>query len=214
MNSPTMKGFVITAVIYATVAAFVLIYRFGLNAGADTVGADPGTSASGKVDPIRFAMGDVTFPVRNNVFFVPEDPLAGDELSFVVEIPKDSPMKYETRTATGQLFLDRELCPRQVLEEGKPAGWVHGYPAHYGFAAGRFNEDGDPVDLLVFGGDEKYEGMIRDRRVEPQTVRVIGLVKMEECDRLADEGRSGRARGTGCARPSTSWSTAPIAAPA
>ncbi|MEM7387795.1 MAG: inorganic diphosphatase, partial [Verrucomicrobiota bacterium] len=44
-------------------------------------------------------------------------------------------------------------------------------------------------DLLVFGGDEKYEGMIRDRRVEPQTVRVIGLVKMEECDRLADEGR-------------------------
>ena len=139
-------------------------------------------------EPYTYTIDDISFPARNNVFFVPSEPLADDELSFVVEIPKGSQMKYETRTATGQLFLDRELCPRQVLENGELGGWVHGYPSHYGFSAGLINEDGDPLDLLVFGADEKYNAMIEARTIEPQRVRVIGLIKMEECDRLLDDG--------------------------
>lgn len=135
-----------------------------------------------------YTIDDVAFPAQNHVFYAPKEPLAEDELPFVVEIPKGSPMKYETRTATGQLFLDRELCPREVLEEGEVKGWVHEYPTHYGFAAGYFNEDGDPIDLLVLGADEKYEAMIRDRAIEPQIVRVIGLLMMEECDRIEDKG--------------------------
>ena len=150
--------------------------------------ADPDSVPTHEPPQRAFTIEDIQFPKQNNVFYVSDDQLASDELNFVVEIPNGSPMKYEMRAATGQLFLDRELCPREVLVEGEQVGWVHGYPANYGFAAGRFNEDGDPVDLLVFGSDETYQSMIRDRSIEPRKVRVIGLLKMEECGRLLDEG--------------------------
>ena len=57
----------------------------------------------------------------------------------IIEIPKGSKVKYELDKRTGMLWLDR------VLHSA-----VH-YPANYGFLPQTYCDDGDPLDVLVFG---------------------------------------------------------------
>ena len=57
----------------------------------------------------------------------------------VIEIPQGSKLKYEIDKRTGMLMLDRVLYSS-----------VH-YPANYGFVPRTFCDDGDPLDVLVFG---------------------------------------------------------------
>jgi len=118
---------------------------------------------------------------QNPVFHIPSVELAKYHIFFTVEVPKDSEYKYELRTATGQVINDRKLCPRKVLGSNKT---IHTFPANYGISPGRFNYDGDPIDLVVLGEDEKYQDMVEDNEVNPQVVRIIGLMKMEECTQL------------------------------
>jgi inorganic pyrophosphatase len=117
--------------------------------------------------------GEFTRP--NLVFFTPdkEPALAQNELPFVMEVLKGDARKIEARTASGHFFLDRVECMRDGNDPR--------FPAHYGFAPGLFNVDGDPLDVLVLGEDAKYERMSRTRQIEPSTVRVIGMIQMEEC---------------------------------
>ena len=112
------------------------------------------------------------------VFFVPNAEPPEDLLYFTVEIPKGSANKYEMRTATGQIILDRVLCPRQIPRTQKT---VSTYPAHYGFSAGRFSVDQDPLDLLVFGNDQAFSKMVESGQVIPTKVRVLTVMLMEEC---------------------------------
>ena len=60
-----------------------------------------------------------------------------DEFLAVIEISKDSKMKYELDKDTGLLKLDRILhTPTR-------------YPANYGFIPRTYAEDNDPLDVLV-----------------------------------------------------------------
>ncbi len=61
-----------------------------------------------------------------------------------IEIPKGCKTKYELDKETGLLKLDRVLYTSTV------------YPANYGFIPKTLAEDGDPLDVLVLGGETIY----------------------------------------------------------
>ena len=60
-----------------------------------------------------------------------------DEFVAVIEIPKNSKVKYELNKETGILEMDRILYTS-----------TH-YPANYGFIPRTYADDGDPLDVLV-----------------------------------------------------------------
>lgn len=123
---------------------------------------------------------DLQFDEASNPVFLDGGRSTEGELLFAVEIPKGETRKFELRTATGQVILDRVLCPRSIAGTDRV---VHAYPVHYGIASGLFSVDGDPLDLLVAGNDAVYEAQIRaDGKVVPRVVRVIGLLQMDECE--------------------------------
>lgn len=59
----------------------------------------------------------------------------------IIEISKDSNIKYEVDDKTGLLFIDRKLHTAMT------------YPFNYGFIPGTKEEDGDPIDVLVLSND-------------------------------------------------------------
>ena len=122
---------------------------------------------------------------RSNIVFGEgyKQPTGKKELSFVAEIWQGSSLKYELRTATGSLILDRVNCPREFLHQKKSVK-LTGYPLNYGIAPGLFNVDGDPLDVVVIGDPQRYQAMIQSHKLRPVGVRVIGLVKMEECENV------------------------------
>lgn len=80
-------------------------------------------------------------------------------LNAVIEIPKDSKIKYELDKATGFLRVDRILYSS-----------VH-YPANYGFIPQSYCDDKDPLDVLVLG--QLAVAPLSILRVKP-----IGVMKM------------------------------------
>lgn len=82
-----------------------------------------------------------------------------DIVNAIIEIPKDSKIKYEIDKKTGLLLLDRFLYSA-----------VH-YPGDYGFIPQTLAEDNDPLDIIV----------ITNRPVYPMTlaeIQVIGIIRM------------------------------------
>ncbi len=65
-----------------------------------------------------------------------------NDIYVVVEIPKNSNIKYELDEETGILFVDRKLHTSMV------------YPFNYGFVPQTKEEDGDPIDILILSNDE------------------------------------------------------------
>ncbi|MBM4211864.1 MAG: inorganic diphosphatase [Gammaproteobacteria bacterium] len=62
------------------------------------------------------------------------------EINVLIEISQMSgPVKYEFDKETGCLHVDRVLLPSMS------------YPANYGFIPNTLGDDGDPVDVLVWG---------------------------------------------------------------
>jgi inorganic pyrophosphatase len=91
-----------------------------------------------------------------------------EQFPVVVEVPKGSKNKYELDKATGLLRLDRVLYSA-----------VH-YPANYGFVPRTYCDDGDPLDVLVFGQEP----------VHPLTVvevRAIGVMQMRDDKGIDDK---------------------------
>lgn len=83
------------------------------------------------------------------------------EINVFIEIPQDSPIKYELDKDSGVIFVDRFNYTAM------------NYPFNYGFIPNTHAEDGDPVDVLV----------ISTHPVHPGTVipsRPIGLLEMED----------------------------------
>ncbi len=77
----------------------------------------------------------------------------------IVEIPKDSQIKYEVDKKSGLLRLDRFLYSA-----------AH-YPGDYGFVPRTLWDDGDPLDIIV----------LTHRPLQPMTLanaRVIGVLRM------------------------------------
>lgn len=123
---------------------------------------------------------DPTLPENNIVFDVPDTSiLNADEMFFSVEIYTSDIKKNEFRTATGSIIMDRLLCPRKILGEDR---YIYNYPSNYGIALGRFNIDADPLDLLVLGMKDTYKEMVNNHKITPRKVKIVGIVKMEECD--------------------------------
>lgn len=86
----------------------------------------------------------------------------------IIEIPKDSHIKYEIDKESGMLKLDRFLYSA-----------VH-YPGDYGFIPRTLWEDGDPLDIIV----------LTHRPVYPLTLvnaRVIGVIRMIDGEEKDDK---------------------------
>jgi len=62
-----------------------------------------------------------------------------EQLPVVIEVPKDSKVKYELDKATGLIRVDRVLFSSVR------------YPANYGFIPRTYCDDKDPLDILVLG---------------------------------------------------------------
>lgn len=94
----------------------------------------------------------------NNIW---HDVEAGNPKKFntIVEIPKDSKLKYELDKKTGLLLLDRAMHSSVA------------YPGNYGMVPRTLWEDGDPLDVLI----------ISDYPIHPLTLvktRPIGVMRM------------------------------------
>ena len=79
----------------------------------------------------------------------------------IIEIPKDSKIKFEIDKESGLIKIDRFLYSS-----------VH-YPGDYGFIPQTYWEDGDPLDMLVLTGIPVYPGVLA-------SARVIGVIHMND----------------------------------
>jgi len=89
-----------------------------------------------------------------------KNPTAG-EVNVLVEIPKDSNIKYELDKDSGAIMVDRFLYTAMS------------YPFNYGFVPNTLADDGDPLDVIV----------LSEHPVVPGTVIssvVIGMLEMED----------------------------------
>lgn len=68
---------------------------------------------------------------------LPEDALS--EINILIEIPKDSTIKYEMDVETGVIVVDRVLTVKMI------------YPCNYGFILDTREQDGDHMDAFVLG---------------------------------------------------------------
>ncbi len=86
----------------------------------------------------------------------------------IIEIPRDSQIKYELDKETGILRLDRFLYSAVY------------YPGDYGFIPQTLWEDGDPMDIII----------LTNKPVYPLTLvraRVIGVIRMIDAKELDDK---------------------------
>ncbi len=91
-----------------------------------------------------------------------------DEFMAVIEIPKNSKIKYELNKETGMLEMDRILYTS-----------TH-YPANYGFIPRTYADDGDPLDVLV----------ICSQTLQPMTLvhcYPIGVIRMIDSGKHDDK---------------------------
>ncbi|MCS7196217.1 MAG: inorganic diphosphatase [Aquificaceae bacterium] len=84
-----------------------------------------------------------------------------EDIYVVVEIPQDSPIKYELDKESGAVFVDRFLFTA-----------MH-YPFNYGFIPKTLAEDGDPVDVLVISRYPVMPGCV-------MRCRPIGALEMKD----------------------------------
>ncbi len=81
------------------------------------------------------------------------------KLDVVIEIPKNSNVKYEYNRKDGTICVDRILYGSDV------------YPQNYGFIPGALDWDGDELDVLVFANQSFQPGI-------KVPTRIIGAMEM------------------------------------
>jgi inorganic pyrophosphatase len=86
---------------------------------------------------------------------------APEEINAIIEIPKNSTLKYELDKETGLMKLDRVLYSA-----------VH-YPGDYGFIPQTFWDDNDPLDIIILSSFPVYPRTI-------VKVRPIGVIQMTD----------------------------------
>src|SRR3989344_8741209 len=87
--------------------------------------------------------------------------VATGQINVLIEIPKDSPIKYELDKDSGIIMVDRFLHTAMR------------FPTNYGFVPNTLADDGDPLDVMV----------LSEYSVAPGTVIpsvVIGMLEMED----------------------------------
>jgi len=93
---------------------------------------------------------------------------APEVVNAVIEIPKNSKIKYELDKDTGMLKLDRFLHSA-----------VH-YPGDYGFIPKTLWDDDDPLDIVILTGEPVYPMTLTE-------VRPIGVLRMVDNDEKDDK---------------------------
>jgi len=93
---------------------------------------------------------------------------APEIITAVIEIPKDSRIKYELDKETGLLKMDRFLFSA-----------VH-YPGDYGLVPRTLWDDNDPLDIIILTGRPLYPLTLTK-------VRVIGVLRMIDGDEKDDK---------------------------
>lgn len=84
------------------------------------------------------------------------------DINVVVEVPLGGePIKYEFDKASGAIFVDRFLYSSMR------------YPCNYGFMPGTLSDDGDPVDVMVYGNRPLVPGSV-------VAARPVGVLLMED----------------------------------
>jgi inorganic pyrophosphatase len=83
------------------------------------------------------------------------------EINVLIEIPKNSPVKYEVDKETGYIVVDRFMHTAM------------NYPFNYGFIPDTKAPDGDSVDVMVVSTYPVQAGCILPSRV-------IGMLEMED----------------------------------
>ena len=84
------------------------------------------------------------------------------DVNVVIEVPLGGdPIKYEIDKASGAMFVDRFLYTDMR------------YPCNYGFIPGTLSQDGDPVDVMVFGSRPLVPGAVVG-------ARPVGVLLMED----------------------------------
>jgi len=86
----------------------------------------------------------------------------------IIEIPKDSTVKYEVDKESGLLKLDRYMYSS-----------MH-YPGDYGFIPQTLWEDGDPLDVFVLTHRPSLPGILCE-------AKVIGVIRMVDQDEKDDK---------------------------
>ncbi len=85
-----------------------------------------------------------------------------DEINVLIEVPlRSDPIKYEFEKSSGAIFVDRYLYTPMF------------YPANYGFIPNTLYDDGDPVDVLLFGHMPLVPGCV-------VPCRPIGVLELED----------------------------------
>jgi len=87
---------------------------------------------------------------------------APEEVNVIIEVPLGGdPIKYELDKDSGALFVDRFLYTAMT------------YPCNYGFVPHTLSDDGDPVDVMVYGSRPIVPGGV-------VAARPIGVLMMED----------------------------------
>jgi inorganic pyrophosphatase len=101
-----------------------------------------------------------------NLYELEPGPEMPEVVRVIVEIPKDSPNKYEYDGKLGVFRLDRALYSP-----------MH-YPGDYGFIPGTLAADGDPMDVLVLVNRPTFPGCL----LEVRPIGVLNMVDQKELD--------------------------------
>lgn len=91
---------------------------------------------------------------------------APEEVNAIIEVPKNSTLKYELDKQTGLIKLDRVLYSA-----------VH-YPGDYGFIPRTYWDDDDPLDIIVLSNFPVYPLTI----VRARPIGVLHMVDNDEAD--------------------------------
>ena len=91
---------------------------------------------------------------------------APEEVNAIIEIPKNSTLKYELDKETGLMKLDRVLYSA-----------VH-YPGDYGFVPQTYWDDNDPLDIIILSSFPVYPRTI----VKVRPIGVLQMVDTKEND--------------------------------
>lgn len=96
-----------------------------------------------------------------NLYNIPIHPKSPQRVNAIVEIPKDTNVKYEYDSELSVFKYDRSLLSAMV------------YPASYGFIPQTLAEDGDALDVLIYNATPINTGTLVESRV-------IGVLDMED----------------------------------
>lgn len=96
-----------------------------------------------------------------NLYDLDPGPDSPEIVRMIVEIPKNSPNKYEYDGKLGLFRMDRALYSP-----------LH-YPGDYGFIPGTLAEDNDPMDVLTLVSEPTFTSCLLE-------VRPVGILNMED----------------------------------